>query len=1112
MEATLASPLVAKGGRPRKGAPGQGSLLAELEPEQKSLFSRRKRVTDSAEFTAATLGLNKWAEQDALPTLKGAAGTLAEAANDIQVWFAPASRGPSAERAGLIMRRRMAEVARKYDQAEFALRKARKYFESRPAKENYAFIHRMEKGEEQPTPEGQQIADVLRAMLDGRRRDVQAVAPGKLQSFYENYFPHIWKKERDAKQVFAAFFGRRPLEGGKSFLKKRTMPMFQDGLDAGLEPVSDNPIDLVMLKNREIDRFVMAHQVLQDFKAKKIARFVDSRKGKAPQGWRRIDDPIGVVYAPSTLMVAEFPNAGLYDALESTAAALGIKHKRGFTPLAGGRAIGQATVDGKEVRTYHGTKEDTLAHEIGHALDFQFGLGRWLMHDYPDAATASQIRNARKIIMDKGASKDAKRDARLTLKQYRPEIEQRRLVRTELRTLADIRMKDNGGERAKSYFHMREEKMAQLAQMWATMPDVFEEKAPTVFGIWKKWLDHDPRLKALKEIKPNLAARPLVQPLDAGGLVIRGYWYAPDGAAQILNNYLMPGLRSKSGLFRVALGINNTLNQAQLGLSFFHLATTGIDAATSRLALGIHQAAHGQFKAAAKSIATTPVAPFTNVIQGDKLLEEWFRPGGGGGHMGAIVDAMQTAGGRARMDEHYANHVVDNMKRALKAGNVLGAAFRLPFAILETATKPIMEYIVPRQKLGIFADLARMEMEREMDRLGVQASFKLNEAGQLEQSALITTELARKLAKAWDVVDDRMGQVVYDNYFWNRYAKDMAMLVTRSVGWNLGTLRVIAGGAMDFGRQAVNVGTGGKTGKPELTYRMGYLIAFPMMTALIAGIIHYAFTGETPAEFLDWFFPRNGEVDENGKAQRIALPTYMKDVFHYAEQPLTTLANKAGPLVNLTVEMLNNQDFYGTEIRHVDDPFVKQLLQTTQHIGEQMIPFGIREQQKTAGLGEPVSKQVLPFVGLTPAPKSITRTAAESKAFGYLADRRPEGARTKEEFDRSDLLRKMTRSIRLGKGVPAEATQALKSAQISPQQFRRAAGNSRFDSLQRTVRALSMEEALEVFAVATPAEKKKLMLLLASKVASVKEKSPSDQARILAKFRAAMADFRAQGR
>ena len=40
----------------------------------------------------------------------------------------------------------MAEVARKYDQAEFALRKARKYFESRSAKDNYAFIHRMERG------------------------------------------------------------------------------------------------------------------------------------------------------------------------------------------------------------------------------------------------------------------------------------------------------------------------------------------------------------------------------------------------------------------------------------------------------------------------------------------------------------------------------------------------------------------------------------------------------------------------------------------------------------------------------------------------------------------------------------------------------------------------------------------------------------------------------------------------------------------------------------------------------------------------------------------------------------------------------------------------------
>ena len=98
----------------------------------------------------------------------------------------------------------------------------------------------------QKTPELDAIASTLRKLLDARKFDVQSLGTGKLQTFYKNYFPHIWKKPSRAKTVFGAFFGKRPLEGGKSFLKKRKLPTIADGLAAGLEPVSDNPVDLVL--------------------------------------------------------------------------------------------------------------------------------------------------------------------------------------------------------------------------------------------------------------------------------------------------------------------------------------------------------------------------------------------------------------------------------------------------------------------------------------------------------------------------------------------------------------------------------------------------------------------------------------------------------------------------------------------------------------------------------------------------------------------------------------------------------------------------------------------------------------------------------------------------
>jgi hypothetical protein len=55
-------------------------------------------------------------------------------------------------------------------------------------------------------------------------------------------------------------------------------------------------------------------------------------------------------------------------------------------------------------------------------------------------------------------------------------------------------------------------------------------------------------------------------------------------------------------------------------------------------------------------------------------------------------------------------------------------------------------------------------------------------------------QIREAVQRAWDSVDNRMGQLVYDNLFWNRAVKDLAMASVRSVGWNLGSVREMGGG------------------------------------------------------------------------------------------------------------------------------------------------------------------------------------------------------------------------------------------------------------------------------------------------------------------------------
>jgi hypothetical protein len=109
------------------------------------------------------------------------------------------------------------------------------------------------------------IARMFSRMLDQRRQEVQALGEGALKGFYQNYFPHIFERPEQAGKFVESFFsGKRSMEGPKSFLKHCEFPTFREALDAGLKPVSDNPVDLVMMKAREMDRYLLAHAVLRD--------------------------------------------------------------------------------------------------------------------------------------------------------------------------------------------------------------------------------------------------------------------------------------------------------------------------------------------------------------------------------------------------------------------------------------------------------------------------------------------------------------------------------------------------------------------------------------------------------------------------------------------------------------------------------------------------------------------------------------------------------------------------------------------------------------------------------------------------------------------------------
>ncbi len=737
----------------------------------------------------------------------------------------PASRSEGAALAANVMRKHTGNMALTYERAATALEEARHAFDRMPEADNLAFINKMEKGQAQATPQLTRAATEIRKTLDTARDEIIALGTGKLEHFIEDYFPHIWKDPDEATDVIAKMMGKRPLEGTKSFLKQRTIPTTAEGIEAGLEPVSTNPVDLSMLKLREMQRYLMGQRVVAGLKDEGL---IESISPNVDAKGRRLN-----------------------------------KIPKGFVAL-----------------------------------------------------------NDRAV--------------------------------------------------------------------------------------------------------PNT--------------------YAPEPVARVFNNYLSPGLRGNA-LYDAVRGAGNTMNMAQLGLSAYHLGFTSMEAAVSRNALGIEQIADGRPVAGIKTMASSPLAPVTNYLKGRAVIKAGLKPGTVDGDLAAAVQNVADAGGRFKQDSFYKNGSLDKFLQSIRKGNYGTAGVHALPAFFEATARPIMDHIVPAQKIGVFTDLAQDALSR------------------LPENA---TELERNAVKqkAWDSVDNRMGQMVYDNKFWNKALKDLSMASVRSVGWNVGTIAEVGGGLRDLA-----------SGK--MTHRAAYVMALPMTVGLIGATTNYLYTGEGPKELKDYFFPRTGTYDVDGNPNRVSLPSYIKDVVGYGTHLWDTIKHKVNPAVSVFVDMLENKDFYGDQIYNEDDPRVTKVKQSAAYLVKQFQPFAVRNIIEGGNRDDKPSARAATFVGITPANKEMVRSPAQN-LMTRLAPRG--GARTPEaaeaQSQRSDILR----GVREGKDVTDEISTAVQSGNLTTKQMNKIFRRAGTLPMIERFKALPLEDALRVYDAGDDREKALWKSVLEAKV------------------------------
>jgi hypothetical protein len=473
--------------------------------------------------------------------------------------------------------------------------------------------------------------------------------------------------------------------------------------------------------------------------------------------------------------------------------------------------------------------------------------------------------------------------------------------------------------------------------------------------------------------------------------VHRGDYYAHPDAARVINNHLSPGLRNSETwgtIYNSLRYTGNLLNMAQLGLSAFHLTTTAGNSVISRLALAAKELADARPLAAAKTALSAPIAPISNYLKGRSLLKEAIRPGSVGGDMAAIADAGMAGGFRLRREAFNrlgpkSTSAWDSFVKALKEGRPSAVPKALA-AALEKSSWLLMEHIVPTMKRGAFADMAQYELSKMDPKISRQ-------------------DFRDVMGKAWDSVDNRMGELVYDNLFWNKTLKDSLMLGTRSLGWNLGTMRELGLGAKDLFHG-------------DFSHRAAYTIALPLTHAVLGAIATYLYTGHGPQQLWDYMYPPTGQKDELGQDRRIQFPDYMKDVMGFATSPIRTIQNKANPLASAMWQMMQNRDYYGDQIRNENDPAMQQMKQIGEYIAKQFIPFSGRNIAQQSKKGESPATQAAAFFGVPQAPQS----AIDSPSVGYLKSLSSHTPKTPEETEtgsKGDIRKQLRDALSKGESI-----------------------------------------------------------------------------------------------
>jgi DNA repair protein RadC len=275
------------------------------------------------------------------------------------------------------------------------------------------------------------------------------------------------------------------------------------------------------------------------------------------------------------------------------------------------------------------------------------------------------------------------------------------------------------------------------------------------------------------------------------GMINMGEYWIEENTGRILNNFLSRDLIRESSIGKGLMAFKNITTSIELSLSPFHAAYTSLTAVASSMGLGFQkmynrgliQTDPKAFLDGLSDVLLSVRAPYhltrvgTNAIQmvrgqgflaspdGQAFIKEFP-------DAERLLADLFTGGGQLAIHQDYKIRALDSFKSGLKNREPWAVVMSSLPAVNETIMKPLFEMYIPRLKIGSFL----REYSNEL----------VQRADQLASGKLTRPQLAREV---WDSIENRFGEMNFDNLFWNRTFKSALQLVFRSVTWKIGAVK-----------------------------------------------------------------------------------------------------------------------------------------------------------------------------------------------------------------------------------------------------------------------------------------------------------------------------------